>query len=317
MSEVRSLLRLRGAVRALLDQLPPAQRGVVHRPFADEAVRRDWTYLPGPRDGLALADMDRAGAAAAHAVIAAALSTQAFAQVTTIMGLEDVLDDLEQGRRSRHRGDYWTLVFGDPAGEAPWAWRFEGHHVSLHVTVVGDEVRSAPLFLGANPARVGHGGLDVVEPLGAEERAGFALLDALDPEAAATAVIDEEAPSDIVSAQSPRLDRPLEPPGLRLDDLADASAADAARVLLDVYLDRVPAGLAGDRALLDGIHFAWAGGRRPGTPHYYRLQGPRLLIELDNTQNDANHVHTVCRDPLADFGEDLLAAHHRAEHGRG
>jgi Protein of unknown function (DUF3500) len=39
-----------------------------------------------------------------------------------------------------------------------------------------------------------------------------------------------------------------------------------------------------------------------------------LLLEYDNTQNDANHVHTVWRDRRRDWGEDLLAAHYHRAH---
>ena len=64
------------------------------------------------------------------------------------------------------------------------------------------------------------------------------------------------------------------------------------------------------------LHFAWAGGIEVGEPHYYRIQGPRLLVEYDNTQRDVNHVHSVWRDPDGDFGDDILARHYR-ETGSG
>ncbi|HVV22796.1 MAG TPA: DUF3500 domain-containing protein, partial [Pseudonocardiaceae bacterium] len=110
-----------------------------------------------------------------------------------------------------------------------------------------------------------------------------------------------------------------EPRGVPAADLS-AEQRDRLRAVLGVFLDRIPdelaareaAKFAGDR-LLD-VHFAWAGGLEPGQPHYYRLQGPRLLAEYDNTQRDVNHVHTVWRDPEGDFGDDLLAEHLAAFH---
>ena len=91
------------------------------------------------------------------------------------------------------------------------------------------------------------------------------------------------------------------------------------RALLATYLDRVPVevsplGRYSDDETLDAVHVAWAGPTEPGAPHYYRLQGPRLLIEWDNTQRGANHAHSVWRDPTADFGLDVLAAHRAAHH---
>ena len=89
--------------------------------------------------------------------------------------------------------------------------------------------------------------------------------------------------------------------------------------LLGTYLGRVPHGVSplpryDDAAALDAVHFAWAGSTAPGEPHYYRLQGPRLLAEWDNTQRQVNHAHSVWRDPEADFGLDVLAAHRAAHH---
>ncbi|WP_214408066.1 DUF3500 domain-containing protein, partial [Pseudonocardia lacus] len=108
------------------------------------------------------------------------------------------------------------------------------------------------------------------------------------------------------------------PKGLPAADL-DAGQRELLRALLGTYLDRVPAGVSpvaryADEAALDAVHFAWAGPTAPGEPHYYRLQGPRLLLEWDNTQRGANHAHSVWRDPGADFGLDALAAHRAVHH---
>jgi len=97
----------------------------------------------------------------------------------------------------------------------------------------------------------------------------------------------------------------------------DQPAGGAARALLDVYLGRFPDTPGLLRPDPSDATFAWAGAVEPGIGHYYRIAGPRLLIELDNTQDGANHVHTVVRDPATDFGDDLLARHHRAEHRSG
>jgi hypothetical protein len=298
------------AVR-LLDTLDEGQRADGHLAFDDGAARRWIEYRPRHRPGVCLADLDRAGRKAAHRLLATALSTHGYAQAMAVTALEEVLDRAEGGGRGRHSNDYWVAVFGDPGADERWGWRFEGHHLSVSMTLVGPEVSPSPVFLGANPATVGYHGHPVLRPLALEEDLARGLLDALRPAQRAVAVIADGAPTDIISATRPRVDERTEPLGLpagRLDT--------AARALLDrlvaVYLDRLVPDLAAAEAarLRDAeLHFAWAGPGRPGAGHYYRIQGPDLLIEYDNTQNGANHAHTVLRRPLRDFGEDILAAH--------
>lgn len=301
--------RLVAATAALLEAAGPGA-AAARLPF-DEHVRREWAYWPTARPGIPLSALDRAGVKAAHRLLAEALPLAAFARAVAVEALDEVLDVVEghAGDR-RHRDDYWVAVFGEPGAE-PWGWRFEGHHVSVTATMAGGEVRLTPLFLGANPAVVTDGGRVVSAPLGPEEELGFELLHALTAEQRASAVVADEAPRDIVTRNRPRLDDGVPADGVPLDALSGA-AAGAADALLAVYLGRFPPGAG--RPDPDGARFAWAGADRPGAGHYYRVAGPRLLIELDNTQNGANHVHTVVRDPAADFGDDVLGDHLRRAH---
>jgi hypothetical protein len=308
--------RMRAAARALLAALDePAARRARHA-FADEAARRRLEYRPRPRPGVALADLDPAARKAAHRLLATALSPPAYAQAMAIVALEEVLDRSEEWRRGRHSGDYWVAVFGDPARDDRWGWRVEGHHLSVSMTVVDDQVSPTPLFLGANPATVRHAGRPVSRPLGPEEDLARELLDALGPAGRAAAVVADSAPEDIISATRPVAPAPVEPLGVPRSRLAPTG-----RALLDqlvaLYLDRLPPELAArEAARLDGteLHFAWAGATGPGQRHYYRVQGDDLLIEYDNTADDGNHAHTVLRRPAGDFGADVLADHHAAAH---
>ncbi|MGH9264117.1 MAG: DUF3500 domain-containing protein [Acidimicrobiales bacterium] len=301
------------AARAFVDLLDDAQAGDALLPF-DEEERRAWAYWPAPRRGLPLWRLDRAQTKAVHRLLATLLPLPVHARVVAIMGLDEVLDRMEGYRGARrHSEDYWITLFGGP-GDEVWGVRFEGHHVSVHATFGPDSgsIRLTPIFLGANPAVVHEAGRAVLAPLAAEERLGFELLHSLSSEQRAGAIVADRAPDDILTRNRPRLDDPLPPEGVPLTAL-DGAAAASARALLDVYLGRFPAGaLRPDPA---DASFCWAGATEPGTGHYYRVAGPRLVIELDNTQNGANHVHTVVRHPLADFGDDVLAAHHRAAHG--
>ncbi len=300
-----------GDVVLALGRLDEVTRAEGHRRFDDERARRSIEYRPRPRPGVSLAELDLAGRKAVHRLLATALSRSAFTQVAAVMGLEEVLDLTEGGHRHRHRDDYRVAVFDDPGAGDRWAWRFEGHHVSVSVTLVGDAVSAGPVFLGANPACVAYAGRPVSRPLGPEEDLARALLDGLPAAARGQAVVADQAPADIISFTHPRAPERTEPLGVPAQRLGPT-----ARSLLDqlvaAYLDRLAPELAGaeaDRLRGAELHFAWAGPGQPGLGHYYRVQGPDLLIEYDNTQDAANHVHSVLRRPRSDFGDDVLARH--------
>ena len=171
--------QMRAAAVTLLGRLDEGQRGLAARPFADDAARRWLEYRPRDRPGACLAELTPAARKAAHRLLATGLSEHAYAQAMGIVALEEVLDRKEQWRRGRHSGDYWVSVYGDPEDGQPWSWRFEGHHLSVTMTVAGGEVSPAPVFFGANPACVSYAGRPVSRPLGPEEDLVRALLDAI------------------------------------------------------------------------------------------------------------------------------------------
>jgi len=307
--------QMRTAAVALLGRLDEDQRGLAARPFADDAARRWLEYRPRHRPGACLAELTPAARKAAHRLLATGLSEHAYAQAMGIVALEEVLDAKERWQRGRHSGDYWVSVYGDPEDGQPWSWRFEGHHLSVTMTVAGQEVSPAPVFFGANPACVSYAGRPVSRPLGPEEDLVRALLDAMGEQDRPAAVVAPLAPADIRTATSPRASRGIEPLGVAAGGLGPAARALLAQ-LAAVYLDRLPAELAArEVARLDGadLHFAWEGPLTPGARHYYRVQGGDLLIEYDTT-DDGNHVHTVLRRPRGDFGGDVLAAHYARGH---
>jgi Protein of unknown function (DUF3500) len=307
--------QMRIAAMSLLAGLDGQQRKLAARPFADDAARRWLEYRPRRRPGACLAELSGTARKAAHRLLATGLSEHAYAQAMGIVALEEVLDREEQWRRGRHSGDYWVSVYGDPEGDQPWSWRFEGHHLSVTMTVAGEEVSPAPVFLGANPACVSYAGRPVSRPLGPEEDLVRALLDAMGPQNRSAAVVASRAPADIHTATSPRARQNIEPLGVAATDLGPSARALLTQ-LVAVYLDRLPAGLAAreaSRQAAADLHFAWEGPMTPGARHYYRVQGDDLLIEYDTT-DDGNHAHTVLRRPRSDFGGDVLAAHYARAH---
>src|SRR5215469_10603241 len=305
--------QMRAAARSLLAGLDGGQRELAARPFGDDAARRWLEYRPRDRPGACIAELSGTARKAAHRLLATGLSDHAYAQAMTIIALEEVLDRREQWRRGRHSNDYWVSVFGDPAADAPWSWRFEGHHLSVTMTVAGGQVSPAPVFFGANPACVSYAGRPVSRPLAPEEDLARVLLDAMAPAERVLAVVAGQAPGDIRTGTSPRAREDIQPLGVAASQLGSGPRAMLGE-LVTAYLDRLPAELAAREAgRLAGaeLHFAWEGPLTPGARHYYRVQGDDLLIEYDTT-DDGNHAHTVLRRLSSDFGADILAAHYNS-----
>ena len=304
---------MRTAAQALLASLTGEQRTQAAFAFGSDAERRWLEYRPERRPGACLAVLSPDSRKAAHRLLATALSEHAFAQAMAIIALEEVLDVRERGALRRHSGDYWVSVFGEPAGDEPWSWRFEGHHVSVTMTLARDQVSPAPVFLGANPACVSYAGRPVSRPLAPEEELGRAVLDALDRGSRTAAIVADWAPEDIHSARSPQAQSEL-PAGIAATDLSPARAA--LDELVTLYLSRLAPDLAtAELRRVDGqeLYFAWEGPVDAEQRHYYRVQADDLLIEYDTT-DDGNHAHSVLRRPRSDFGADILAAHYRDAH---
>ncbi|HEX6015090.1 MAG TPA: DUF3500 domain-containing protein [Geminicoccaceae bacterium] len=310
--------RMTAAAAAFAETLDAPQRPhALHR--FDGAARRDWGYTPRARPGLPLRAMREAQRKAAWTLVDAALSAEGAAKARGVLALEAILQEREANRAYRDPENYALALFGEP-GRGPWAWRFEGHHVSLTLTVVpGIGVAVTPHFFGANPfsgqvVPDGHGGLARV--LERESALAFAVLGGLGPAQRREAVIAAEAPPDFTTRPG-REDSLREPVGLPLDAMP-AAERERATALLDVFFDHLHPELAEPikrrvrEAGLGAIRFAWAGAETPDRLHYYRLHGPTLLIEYDKT--DLDHAHSVWHDPTDLFGEDHLRAHHEAAH---
>ena len=288
-------------------------------PFEDEK-RFEFYFVPRDRVGVPLKDLDERQRQLAMDFLKTGLGVAGYQKATTIISLEPVLRELEGPNRRFPRDPelYYISIFGTPSAKNPWGWRFEGHHLSLTVTVVkGELISSTPLFMGANPAEVREGPRQGLRALAGEEDQGRALIKALDDKQRVIAIFDQKAPSDILTMTNRKVD-PLKPEGLSAAQMSKQQTQLLMR-LIDVYLDRMPQEVAEARRRklqaggLEKIAFAWAGGIERGDYHYYRVQGPTFLIEFDDTQNNANHIHSVWRDFDGDFGVDLLREHYRIQ----
>ncbi len=303
------------AAAAFLAALESAQRRAATFPFAQDE-RMNWHYVPRSRSGVAFKEMSAGGRAAAHELIKASLSSVGYAKAVNVMRLEEALRQLETfGGLLRDPEKYYVSVFGVPDAAAPWGWRLEGHHLSLNFTLVpGRDVSVTPAFFGANPAEVPSGPQRGLRTLADEQDLAFALARGVDPRLRGRFVIAPESPGDIVSGPG-RADSLKMPAGIGLGELGAEQRTLALR-LVETYARNMRADVADEElrrvreAGAENIRFAWAGAIDPKQPHYYRLHGPTLLIEYDNSQNRANHIHSVWHDPRNDFGVDPLRAHY-------
>ena len=333
--------RMAAAASAFLASLTETQRGRACRAFGDE--RRDWSFLPEPeRDGLPIGALDDGQRRLAHELIVAGTSLPGYAKVVSVMAMEHVLRALVPGLAGLFNPERYAFrVFGSPGGEA-WGWQFAGHHVSLNFTVVdGQWVSPTPCMLGAEPASYA-----LLAPLSDNEELGFRLVNSLDAAQRQAAIIHHRPPPDLAARMVPRIgevERPdpvfnPEPDYVISEDERDILSyvrsgpkgipgSALSRVQLDdlaalvgSFARRLPDEVAGaqlhqlEQAGLDNLSFAWAGGTEPGQRHYFRVQGPALLIEHDNTQGNGNHIHSAWRNPADDFGDDVLAEHYRLHH---
>jgi hypothetical protein len=305
------------AATAFLAALDARQRRRAVFAFTD-SERRNWHYVPRRREGVALKEMPSAARAAAHELMRGGLSAVGYAKAVNVMRLEEVLRELETfGSLLRDPENYAVTVFGDPGSESAWGWRLEGHHLSLNFTLVpGRPIAVTPAFIGANPALVPRGPRKGLRALEEEQDLGLALARAVGPGLQSRLVIAAESLGDIVSGPG-RGESLSAPAGVALGELGPEARALALR-LIGVYARNMHDDLAEEQlrrlrdAGIEQVHFAWAGPVDPRRAHYYRLHGPTLLIEYDNTQNDANHIHSVWHDPRNDFGADLLRTHYRS-----
>ena len=312
----------------LLAALDANQRGNATFPF-DTDERTNWHFIPNNtriavdaltvRKGLPLREMSPYQKHLASALLAAGLSQTGYIKAVTIMSLEEVLRVMENDSgEHRNPDNYYFSIFGSPSDHGTWGYRVEGHHLSQNYTVVNGQAVSGPSFFGANPAEVRQGPRKGLRTLAREDDLGMELIHALDDQQRKVAIVNATAYPEILTAASRKAALRGEPSGLEAASLKPAQF-DALMALMEEYVHNVPEPLAGRRIsqiqkASKGIHFAWAGGVNPGDPHYYRVQTPYFLIELDDTQDNANHIHSVWRDFNGDFGEDLLAQHYQASH---
>lgn len=310
---------------AFLAVLTPEQQKKATFEFASEE-RENWHFIPRERLGLSMKEMSPQQRLLATALLNTGLSFRGAAKAVTIMSLEEVLYQIEGAdeakraavREKRDPEKYFISIFGKPEAKGTWGWRVEGHHLSLNFTLKdGQLLRASPAFMGSNPGEVRQGALSGLRVLGLEEELGRELVKSLDEAQFKKAFVATEAPKEMITAAEHQV-KPLSPEGLADSELK-APQKDLLRRIIREYTERMRPEIASEvlaelEKSQSPVFFAWAGGKERGEPHYYRVQTKAFLIEYDNTQNDANHVHSVFRSFDGDFGRDILGEHVKKAH---
>ncbi|MEM6630667.1 MAG: DUF3500 domain-containing protein [Bacteroidota bacterium] len=305
------------AAQSFIGSMNEEQKKMALFPF-ENTERKNWHFTPVRRKGLMWEQMNEDQHQMVVALLKTALSKQGYDKVEEVRKLELVLREVE-GRgpndRYRHPDRYFLSFFGKPSDAQPWGWRFEGHHLSTNFSSISGEIAVTPLFYGSNPGEVPIGKHKGKRVLKAEEDLARGLLEMLEPSQLEKALLSTDAPDEILSFEDTAVTLDTYD-GLPISELNEPQKV-AFLQLLRVYLDNMNTDLAEayyaqiEAEGWDNTYFLWLGSKAYGERHYYRIHNPALLIEYDNTQNGANHIHAVWRDPRNDFGVDLLKEHYR------
>ncbi len=305
------------ATNAFVSSLSVQQRNNGVYTFEDEE-RFNWHFIPRDRKGVPFRSMNDSQRAAAQNVLQTFFSAKGYQRAEAVRSLESVLAEIEvNGRFDRDPELYFLTIFGTPGLDSNWALRYEGHHLAYNWTFVsGMGIASSPQFFGSNPAEVRSGEKIGTRVLSVEEDLGRDLVSALSADQKKMAILDLEVPGDIFTAAEREITR-LENSGISYSELNSrqkrmliALIDELASMQSEVIAEARMASIRSEG--LEDIKFVWIGGIERGDPHYYRVQGSGFLIEYDNTQNNANHIHLVWRDFTGDFGRDLIRMHYQA-----
>ena len=317
------------AARNFLAVLTWEQRNQAVFPFSQEEWEK-WHFIPmRSRIGVRYNQMTPDQVRLADALVASGLSRSGYYKAKTIMSLEQLVLELNraEGARDeilqlRNPDLYYFAIYGDPTTDELWGWRVEGHHISFHFTVDKGHIRATtPMFFGSEPHVVQTGPRQGLSVLADEEARARALLNSLGEKQREQAILAPEPPRDIFTSNARAVEFSSVPAkGLKRSEMTSKQQA-LLQALIEEYIHNVPPDLAEARVKRvqesgDEIYFAWMGGLEKGLghPHYYRVHGKTFLIEFDNIQNNANHVHSVWRDYENDFGRDWIAEHYRQDH---
>jgi hypothetical protein len=330
---------IRKSAISFIDNLTGLQKRRALLSYSDTA-RIKWNNLPvglRARVGLNIGSMTDVQRIGVHRLLSASLSSQGYLKATSIMHLDNLLnlyvdtlharkempDSLYQFMRDlkwSHQ-NYYLAFFGNPASDADWGYKLEGHHLSINFTFHNEQLSVTPLFVGTDPAEypiLEYAGWRV---LSKEEDFGLALINALSGSQRQQATLSGEVPGDIITAAES---------GKRLVSywgIKGSALTAKQQEILKAIVREFVYNMTYEKAIteydkilkagIQNIYFGWIGAYEEKKPHYYILNGPTFLIEFDNNggpRKAANHIHSIWREKRNEFGEDILKKHYLQEH---
>jgi hypothetical protein len=326
----RSATQMTAAAGAFVATLNEEQLG--ETVFAlDADARATWSNLPIVMvrpDGFLIGSLNDDQRRALHDLLRASMSSQGYGKISNIMRLDDLLYEIEvaaaeknpnprrrQFAETRSSGNYAVAIYGDP-GNGDWGWKLAGHHAAVNFTVADGQVGFTPTFLGSSPMTLEEGRYAGYSALPHEGARGVDFMASLNTAQQKAALLDSDVPRDIFEGPGRRASL-SDYEGLRTDELSVVQMQ-LLRVLIEEYVRNVDFDAADAQLALinetgwDELWFSWRGPVDINGEFYYRVHGPRLLIEY-NRQNP-NHDHMIVRDPMNDYGEDWLEQHYTEHH---
>jgi hypothetical protein len=301
----------------------------------EDSLRTKWTNLPiglQKRHGIRYGHLSENSKIAFHHLLTTLFSSQGYLKTTSIMVLDDVLNEVYKEAYERKLipdevyqeiralnwdyGNYFIAIWGEPNLQDPWGLKFEGHHISINLSVVGGEVSLTPLFLGTDPAEVAISKYSGLRVLSKEEDYGLLFINSLNEEQKQIATLSQEVPGDIITNPSNN-QRITEYQGIKASELT-TEQKDILMMLIKEYINNLEHAKSHkylskiEESGINEIYFAWIGSYKIREPNYYIINGPDFIIEYDNVgfNNDGNHIHSIWREKGNDFGEDILKTHY-------
>jgi fructose-1,6-bisphosphatase/inositol monophosphatase family enzyme len=332
------------AALEFVQALDPEQRARAMFPM-DAREWRTWinVHMNHFRHGLLLEDLSQPVRELALGMARATLSARGFDHARSILRINGLLAELTGDNEAFGEWPYFVSIFGDPAGDEPWGWQIDGHHLCVNTVVFDGRMVMTPTFMGAEPRRIRQGALAGISLFGPEEELGVDLIRSLDHAQRARAILHPSIHPDEIPTKLQNLFDGRMQAGAFHDNLvapyqgvAGSDLTDGQRRVLTALAGTYVGWSADAHALprrreveshLDETWFSWYGGTGDDDPFYYRVHSPVILIEFDHHPGVAfdnwvptrHHVHTVVRTPNGgDYGADLLRQHHeRFDHSHG
>lgn len=304
---------------------------------AKDSLRVQWSNLPiglQDRPGVKIGDLKISSQIKLHELLLTFLSSQGYLKAIGIMQLDDIVNNViikEALNRqvidsSRIPGikalkwgydNYFISIWNNPSMTEPWGIKFEGHHLSLNITIAGDDISYTPMFIGVSPATVPFTKYAGIRILGKEEDYGFKLLNNMSEEQKRITIISENIPKNRIP--NPNFERQIDKyQGINVSDLTSYQKV-LLKILIEEYLKNLEKEYANlimgkiEASGIDNIYFAWMGSQEKNNPHYYIVNGPDFIIEYDNVGgigSEGNHIHAIFREKNNDFGIDILKNHY-------